>query len=217
MDRQAERSGRTRQHILEAAEQIFAEKGLDGARVDEIAALSGANKRMIYAYFGSKEELYRIVLERIYRRLSEWERFLTDSPEGRQQDVRAALASLVRAYFTFLRENPSYVRMLMWENLYEARHFDAMELGKVRDPLRRALRALLEQGKREGRFRADADEQQVLMTLFACPFNFFSNIHTMSRVMQTDLSADGMIEARAEAVIDMMLTYLAADGKRALQ
>ena len=217
MDRQAERSGRTRQHILEAAEQIFAEKGLDGARVDEIAALSGANKRMIYAYFGSKEELYRIVLERIYRRLSEWERFLTDPPEGRQQDVRAALASLVRAYFTFLRENPSYVRMLMWENLYEARHFDAMELGKVRDPLRRALRALLEQGKREGRFRADADEQQVLMTLFACPINFFSNIHTMSRVMQTDLSADGMIEARAEAVIDMMLAYLAADGKRALQ
>ena len=35
--------------------------------------------------------------------------------------------------------------------------------------------------------------------------------------MQTDLSADGMIEARAEAVIDMMLAYLAADGKRALQ
>lgn len=213
MDRQAERSGRTRQHILEAAEQIFSEKGLDGARVDEIAALSGANKRMIYAYFGGKEELYRIVLERVYCRLSEWERFLTDAPADGQEDVCASLGSLVHAYFAFLRENPSYVRMVMWENLYEARHFDAMGLGKVRDPLRKALRSLLEQGKKEKRFRADADEEQVLMTLFACPFNFFSNIHTMSRVMQTDLSAAGMIEARAEAVIDMLLAYLAADGK----
>lgn len=209
MDKQAARSERTRQHILEAAEQIFAEKGLDGARVDEIAALSGANKRMIYAYFGSKEALYCTVLERIYRRLPEWERFLTDRPEG-QEDVCAALAHLVRAYFGFLRENPSYVRMLMWENLYEARHFDRMELGKVRDPIRRALRALLEQGKREGRFRGSADEEQVLMTLFACSFNFFSNVHTMSRVMQTDLLAPDAIEARAEAVAEMLLVYLTA-------
>ena len=207
------KSDMTKQKILKAATNQFSQKGLYGARIDEIAAEAQINKRMLYEYFGNKESLYAHVLENVYQDLNE-EEDLVFSGNG---DYEEALRSIIATYFRFLSNHPEFVRMLMWENLYEARHFDAMELGKVRDPLRRALRALLEQGKREGRFRADADEQQVLMTLFACPFNFFSNIHTMSRVMQTDLSADGMIEARAEAVIDMMLAYLAADGKRALQ
>ena len=49
------RAQRTKMNILRAAEEIFAAKGLDGARVDEIAAAAGANNRMLYAYYGSKE------------------------------------------------------------------------------------------------------------------------------------------------------------------
>src|SRR4030088_3551457 len=50
------------QRILEAALDEFAAKGLDGARVDAIAARAGVNKRMLYYYFGSKDDLYRAVL-----------------------------------------------------------------------------------------------------------------------------------------------------------
>lgn len=57
------RADATRRHILEAALAEFAEKGLAGARVDEIAARADANKRMIYAYYGSKEDLWLAVLE----------------------------------------------------------------------------------------------------------------------------------------------------------
>ena len=58
------RAAATRQRILDAALAEFAEKGLAGSRVDEIAARAGANKRMLYAHFGSKEELWMVVLER---------------------------------------------------------------------------------------------------------------------------------------------------------
>ena len=51
------RAAATRQRILDAALAEFALNGLAGARVDEIAARSGANKRMLYAHFGSKEEI----------------------------------------------------------------------------------------------------------------------------------------------------------------
>ena len=60
---------RTRELILEAATVEFAAKGIGGARVDEIAARAGANKRMLYHYFGDKQRLYLSVLERIYEEI----------------------------------------------------------------------------------------------------------------------------------------------------
>jgi AcrR family transcriptional regulator len=59
----------TRREILEAARAEFAERGLDGARVDRIAERAGANKRMIYHYFNSKDALYSAVLEDVYREI----------------------------------------------------------------------------------------------------------------------------------------------------
>src|SRR5258706_265125 len=57
---------RTRAAILAAATQEITAKGLNGARVDAIAARAGVNKRMIYHYFGGKEGLYLEVLETTY-------------------------------------------------------------------------------------------------------------------------------------------------------
>ncbi len=66
----------TRRNILDAALAEFADKGLAGARVDEIAARAGANKRMLYAHFGNKEDLWLRVLERAYAAKREEERAL---------------------------------------------------------------------------------------------------------------------------------------------
>lgn len=54
----------TRARLLDAAFAEFAEHGLAGARVDRVAAAAGANKRMIYVYFGNKEQLFDRVVER---------------------------------------------------------------------------------------------------------------------------------------------------------
>jgi AcrR family transcriptional regulator len=56
----------TQRRILEAAKKEFAKKGLGGARVDVIAERARANKRMIYHYFESKENLFQHVLEDAY-------------------------------------------------------------------------------------------------------------------------------------------------------
>jgi len=57
---------RNRGRILAAALGEFARSGLGGARVDRIAARAGANKRMLYYYFGNKEDLFLAVLESRY-------------------------------------------------------------------------------------------------------------------------------------------------------
>ena len=65
---------RTREAILVAAQDEFAAKGLAGGRVNVIARRAGANKRMIYHYFGSKDGLYLAALERVYEGLRGQER-----------------------------------------------------------------------------------------------------------------------------------------------
>ena len=173
---------------MEAAEAAFAEKGLSGARVDEIAAAAGVNKRMIYAYFGSKEGLYMAVLEAVYARLSQCE--AASGLEALEEE--AAIAALVEAYFRFLSENDSYVRMVMWENLHRGR--------------------FIARGKASGQFRADADEEQALLSLFALTFNYFSNRHTLSRVMHKDLMDEGEKRRRIAAITAMLLADLKEDA-----
>ncbi|MAZ04556.1 MAG: TetR family transcriptional regulator, partial [Sneathiella sp.] len=57
---------RTRKQILDAATAEFANKGIEGARTDEIARAAGVSKRMLFHYFNSKDGLFQAVLEKIY-------------------------------------------------------------------------------------------------------------------------------------------------------
>ena len=196
----------TRGKILAAAETEFSEKGLYGARVDDIARSAGVNKSMLYAYFGSKEALYKTVLEAVYQRLNQWEAPIIAC--ANELDGQEAIRKLVNLYFAFLRENETYVRMVMWENLHRARYFDEQGLAQVRNPIRRALRQILANSQAQGVFREGIDEKQVLMTLFACTYNYFSNLYTMDRVLGVSLRAPEEMDQRAESIAQMLIAYL---------
>lgn len=57
--------------ILEAASEVFAEKGYDGARVDELARAAGVNKATLYYQIGDKEALYHAVITRVLQRTAD--------------------------------------------------------------------------------------------------------------------------------------------------
>src|ERR1700680_1820789 len=59
----------TVRRILSAAENVFAERGLAGARIDAIARAARVNKALLYYYFRSKEELHRATLDMLFRQL----------------------------------------------------------------------------------------------------------------------------------------------------
>src|SRR5699024_4733323 len=67
--KRARNSAKTKADILVAGRAEFAERGFEGARVDAIATLAGANKRLLYHYFGNKEDLYRAVLRDAYEEI----------------------------------------------------------------------------------------------------------------------------------------------------
>lgn len=60
------RRQQTREHLLEAAAQVFAERGFDGASLDQVAAVAGFTKGAVYSNFENKEGLFLALLEARY-------------------------------------------------------------------------------------------------------------------------------------------------------
>ena len=108
----------TQKRILAAAKKAFARKGLAGARVDEIALSANANKRMIYHYFGDKENLFLRVLENAYIDIRQAEQSL----ELDTLSAKEALDKLVQFTWQYYISNPEFITLVNSENLHRARH-----------------------------------------------------------------------------------------------
>ena len=95
-----------RDRILRAAAQEFAEHGFSGARINRIAEAAGANKQLIYHYFGSKEGIYAEVLQEMLTTLRS------------TADWREGLGSLLRNQSGSNADSQrAWARMVAWEGL----------------------------------------------------------------------------------------------------
>ncbi|RKT02536.1 TetR family transcriptional regulator [Streptomyces sp. 3211.6] len=99
-------SSATKARILAAAFDEFAEYGIAGARVDRIADTAGANKRMIYVYYGNKEQLFDQVLLQAVEQGAESVPFDAED-----------LPRYAGAIFDHLTADPRLMRLLMWKRL----------------------------------------------------------------------------------------------------
>ena len=195
----------TKANILKAAEEEFSAKGIYGARIEEIAKKSGSNKRMIYEYYGNKEELYTVVLENAYKRLGEREEILLENVT----DCKKAIEDILRMYYDFLKNDESFVNLIMWENLNKAEYMkNSDKLSTVKNPLIESLHKILEKGKEDGVFRKDIDEEQIAVLLITISFSYFSNVHTLSHLMNVNFSDEKMMENRVNMVVEMINKYI---------
>ena len=198
----------TRKRILAAATAEFARKGLGGARVDEIAARSKANKRMIYHYFGSKEQLFTAVLEDAYLgiRSAEQTLHLDELPPGE------ALARLVRFTWTYYLQHPEFLTLVNSENLHRAKHL------KTSDTIRQAsgklvamVKSILDRGVAAGIFRAGVDPVQLNITIAAIGYYYLTNRFTGSIVYERDLMSADNLEARLAFNLETILRLVKKD------
>lgn len=195
---------RSQQEILAAAEAEFAEKGFFGARVDEIALAAGINKRMLYAYFGDKETLYKQVLFRVYGRMEAVERELVE----RQYTGEALIRAIISAYFDFLQANPSFVHILMWENLNRGKYLQELESSRIERSTIRYFVEALEAGRQDGTFCRDIDPWHTALSMITTCFANFSNQYTLSKLFGADLTGEDLLAQRKDHTTQMMLAYL---------
>ena len=200
-------AGATRARILRAAAQEFARHGFGGARGERIARRARSSERMVYYYFGSKEGLFRAVLESAYEALGAAERALVldDKPP------REALAHFCRFVWRWYAEHPEFIGVLTAENQLQARHLRrSVRLDTLVAPVVRMLGALLERGERGGDFRAGVDAADLYVAIAGLGYFLVSNRHTLSAVLGRDLTEPGTQERHWRANEAMVLRHVEA-------
>ncbi len=193
--------------ILEVATAEFAEKGLSGGRIDEIAAATKTSKRMIYYYFGSKEGLYLAVLEESYRRMRkiESEQHLEDlEPE-------AALRQLVGFTFDHHHGNEAYIRLVMSENMHRGLYLaQSKTIQELNVPAIQAIRLLYERGVAQGIFRAGLDPTDIHASISALTFFNVSNQHTFGLIFKHDSQSAQALATRRYNIIELIVRFVRA-------
>ena len=199
----------TQRALLAAAVAEFAEKGLAGARIDEIARRSGVNKQLVYHHFGNKDDLYQAALEQVYAEIRAHERELKlgDLPP------LAAMEKLVGFSFDYLVEHPEFIALLNDENRQSAPHVGrSKRLQDMHSPLIQLLQETLDRGAREGVFRTDLDPLNIYISLAALSYFYFSNGRTLSAIFDSDLGTAKAVAARRRHVVAFALGALRPIG-----
>lgn len=192
--------------ILAVATEEFALNGLSGARVDAIADRTRTSKRMIYYYFGSKEGLYRAVLEKAYgdiRALDSEQKSSTVTPEE-------AIRRIIDVTFDYDETHPNFISLVTVENIHRGRNIDQLPSIKERNAaVIRTLSDLLERGVKSGKFRADVNPVDLHLLISAlCVFRV-SNRFTFGKIFNVDLSDPKVRKRQKKMILEAVLRYLA--------
>ena len=114
--------------ILRAACLVFARKGLDGARIAEIAKHAGLPHPNVYYYFSTKEEIYRRLIDRL---IADWDRALENiSPE---RDPVEAIEAYIHAKFEHSYRHSTETRLFASEVMTGARFLTPAMRRHMRD------------------------------------------------------------------------------------
>ncbi|WP_295552099.1 TetR/AcrR family transcriptional regulator [uncultured Pseudacidovorax sp.] len=196
---------RSQAAILLAAREEFAGHGLAGARMDRIAERADVNKRLIYYYFGSKDDLFLAVLEGVYADIRTAEQQLhLDAVEPVE-----AVRRLVSFTWHYYLEHPEFITLLNSENLHRAEHLRRSErIQEMNSPLVQLLDGVLERGRREGVFRAGVDPIQLYISIASLCYFYLSNNHTLSAIFGRDLRAPKAMAQRLSHMTELVLGYL---------
>jgi TetR/AcrR family transcriptional regulator len=202
---------RTRADILDVATREFADKGYTGARVDEIAERTSTTKRMIYYYFGGKEQLYIAVLERAYSAI----RALEAELDVEHLEPEDAIRKLAELTFDHHEANPDFIRLVSIENIHRAEHIARSELlAGLANPALDGLSRVLDRGRAAGRFRADVDPLDIHMVISSfCVFRL-ANRHTFAAIFGRDMLDPGRREHHRRMLGDLLINYLTAETAR---
>lgn len=196
---------RTRAELLQVATEVFAESGLSGARVDEIAERTRTTKRMIYYYFGGKEQLYLAVLDEAYRGIRAAEQGI-HAGDLEPVDAVRRVAELT---FDHHHAHPEFIRLVAIENIHRGEHLRRLDsLRELSTPAASLLDDILTRGRDTGVFRDDVDAVDVHMLISSyCVFQVANNA-TFGFLFGRDMR-DPKVRARHRAILgDVVVSWL---------
>jgi AcrR family transcriptional regulator len=203
-DNRSRDAERSRLAILKAGCDEFSQFGLGGARIDRIAERACLNKKLIYYYFMSKDELFSAVLESAYADIRAAEKRLNLANLAPADGLKR----LTEFTWKYYIEHPEFITLLNSANLHQARHLVKSDrVLEMNSPLVHALRDILQRGSLEGVFRNEIDPVQLYISIAGLAYFYLSNNHTLSAIFGRNLMTAKARKERLSHMTDVILGY----------
>jgi TetR/AcrR family transcriptional regulator len=194
-----------KEKIIKAAIAEFASKGLDGARVDEVARRSGVNKTLLYQYVGNKDRLFTAALEAAYQSIRERQQDFV----SRQMDPEDGVRQLVHLLMSIWVEHQDYGKLLASENFHGGKHVKRSKLiGEMYGQLVEALTDLLQRGAAQGVFRDNVDPIDLYISISSLSAYYVAHQHTLNAIFHIDVLQPKRLQQREDHIADMVLRFV---------
>ena len=196
--------------LLEVAKMEFTEKGLEGARIDEIARRAGITKQLIYHYYGSKEELFTAIIEETAASAMAEFVVLELDHLAPTEALRAFLFHVFDQYERY----PFLATSVVEENRQHGLHVSARnEFPHLTPLVWSKLGRILDRGVRSGEFRPGLDPTRLLATCTLLMGGCFIHGYCLSVMMRLDLNTATGKKIWREHAADFILSAVRAGGR----
>jgi AcrR family transcriptional regulator len=209
-----------REAILNAAEEVFAEHGFDGARIDGIAKVSGYNKSLIFQYFDDKLGLYNEMIRRTDKEMSELQqtillKLMADETTFTADRFKQMLRDFMDAYFDYLLQHPRVMRIYMWELAEGWQTYAKIISERDRQDVEQ-FQPFLDRAAYAGLlYSSFAPMQQVLMAEFIVP-SFLATLPLYRLLIpEDDVSSPAALAQAKEFIINFIIRGLMRDSTEA--
>jgi len=194
-----------KKRILAGALASFAEFGLQGARMEQIAEHARTTKRMVVYHFNNKENLYMAVLEQVYQAIRQHESKLNLDEIPPTQ----AIARLAEASFDYHITHPDFMRLVCSENLMHGRYISqSSRIKTLNQSALEVLDRVLVRGKASGEFDKQVDTVDVHRLISSICTHNVANRYTFHTLFGGNETEQQSIVRNRRLVVDATLRYL---------
>ncbi|QGH63687.1 TetR family transcriptional regulator [Serratia proteamaculans] len=195
-----------KQRIFAAALAEFAEAGLKGARMENIAEHAATTKRMVVYHFKTKESLYLEVLEHVYQHIRAHETGL----DLQALAPVAAMTRLVEESFNYHAEHPDFIRVICMENMMRGQYIrQSPRIKALNQSALTLLEDILQRGKQEKLFTPDASAADVHRLISSLCFHYVANQYTFNALFESHQPPEDQVRHIRQLAVVATLRYLA--------
>ncbi len=195
---------RLKDKIFLSALSLFAEYGLNGARMEQIAEKAGTTKRMVVYHFRTKENLYLLVLEYVYTQIRASEKQLSLDAMPPVE----ALVQLVETTFDYHADHPDYIRIICMENMQRGRYMQQSAL--LRQVNRSALdllETILNRGKEKQLFNETVNARDLHRLISSFSFHYVANSYTFTLLFEDGADEQAQRQHYRKMAVQVALRY----------
>ena len=184
--------------ILEAAENLFAQKGFDGTSVRDIAEEAGVNLAMISYYFGSKEKLFEAMFA---YRAGAYRLQIENILQKKELGPMERINLLADQYIDKFTRQQCFHRVMVREQMAEKNEFITQQINELKTRNQAMIRELIAEGQEKGVFRNDIDIPLMMATLTGTISQLVTTQHFYKKVRGLEAMPDAAFQDHIRAIL----------------